>query len=97
MIEMLREKKMKKIVFLLFFCLVGVGFAQAAVQNDTLAGKKILIAYFSWSGNTEHLAKIIQSQLSGGNTGADMFKIETAEPYPDDYNELAYGVGKKQS
>lgn len=82
---------MKKLLFLLFFCLIGAGFAQAAVQNSNLAGKKILIAYFSWGGNTEHIAKIIQSQIGG-----DMFKIETAVPYPDDYNELAYNVGKKQ-
>lgn len=88
---------MKKLLFLLFFCLLGFGFAHAAgengkVQNSSLEGKKILIAYFSWSGNTEHLAKIIQSQIGG-----DIFKIETAEPYPDDYNEVAYGIGKKQS
>lgn len=86
---------MKKLLFLLCFCLMGAGFAQAAeqeVHNSDLEGKKILIAYFSWSGNTEHLAKIIQSQIGG-----DMFKIETAEPYPDDYNEVAYGIGKKQS
>lgn len=83
---------MKKLLFLLFFCLLGAGFAQAAeVHNSSLEGKKILIAYFSWSGNTEHIAKIIQSQIGG-----DMFKIETAEPYPDDYNETAYGVAKKQ-
>lgn len=82
---------MKKLVFLLFFCLAGAGFAQAEVHNSSLEGKKILIAYFSWSGNTEHIAKLIQSEIGG-----DMFKIETAVPYPDDYNETAYGVAKKQ-
>ena len=25
-----------------------------------------------------------------------MFRIETAVPYPTDYNEAAYGVAKKQ-
>lgn len=84
---------MKKILLMVFLFVFSAGFAQAAekVQNVNLDGKKILMAYFSWSGNTEHLAKLIQSQIGG-----DMFKIETAVPYPDDYQELAYGVAKKQ-
>ncbi len=45
------------------------------------AAGKTLVAYFSWSGNTEALAKMIQA-----GTGADLFRIETAEPYPSDYN-----------
>ncbi len=85
---------MKKLLFMVFLFVFSTGFAQAAdqkVQNENLDGKKILIAYFSRSGNTEHIAKLIQSQIGG-----DMFKIETAEPYPADYQELAYGVAKKQ-
>lgn len=42
-----------------------------------------LIAYFSWSGNTEQVAQIIQME-----TGGDLFEIATAEPYTDDYDEL---------
>lgn len=42
-----------------------------------------LIAYFSWSGNTEQVAQIIQTE-----TGGDLFEIATAEPYTDDYDEL---------
>lgn len=53
--------------------------------------KKILIAYFSWSGNTKHIAEKIQEKIGG-----DMFRIETSTPYPQDYNETAYGVAKKQ-
>lgn len=44
---------------------------------------KILIAYFSWSGNTRQLAGMIQNE-----TGGDMFEITTAEPYTDDYDAL---------
>lgn len=43
---------------------------------------KILIAYFSWSGNTQHLAEEIANM-----TGGMLFRIETADPYPTDYNE----------
>lgn len=42
-----------------------------------------LIAYFSWSGNTEQMAQMIQAE-----TGGDLFEIEPATPYTDDYNTL---------
>ncbi len=42
-----------------------------------------LIAYFSWSGNTEQMAQMIQTQTNG-----DLFEIEPATPYTDDYNTL---------
>ena len=42
-----------------------------------------LIAYFSWSGNTEQMAQMIQTE-----TGGDLFEIEPATPYTDDYNTL---------
>lgn len=45
------------------------------------AAGKALVVYFSWSGNTEALAQEIQAQ-----TGADVFRIETATPYPENYN-----------
>lgn len=53
--------------------------------------RKVLVAYFSWGGNTKLIAEKIHNQVGG-----DMFRIETAEPYPADYNETAYGVAKKQ-
>lgn len=46
-------------------------------------GKKALVAYFSWSGNTENVANSIAAR-----TGADIFKIVPAEPYTNDYDEL---------
>lgn len=42
-----------------------------------------LVAYFSWSGNTEQMAQMI-----GAETGGDLFEIEPATPYTDDYNTL---------
>ena len=50
-----------------------------------------LIAYYSWGGNTKLIAEKIHSQIGG-----DMFRIETKIPYPDDYNETAYGPAKEQ-
>lgn len=43
----------------------------------------MLIAYFSWSGNTEQMAQTIQTE-----TGGDLFRIEPAMPYTDDYDTL---------
>ena len=53
--------------------------------------KKVLIAYFSWGGNTQYVAEEIHNVVCG-----DMLRIETEIPYPNDYNETAYGVAKKQ-
>ena len=46
------------------------------------ADASVLIAYFSWSGNTAEMAAQIQEQ-----TGGDLFEIVPVEPYPTDYNE----------
>ncbi len=45
--------------------------------------KHMLVVYYSWSnGNTEKVAE----QLADA-CGADIERIETVEPYPDDYDE----------
>ena len=55
-------------------------------------GEGVLVAYFSWSGNTEQVAQIIQQE-----TGGELFKIDTAEPYTDDYDELLDMARQEQS
>lgn len=52
-------------------------------QTETEAGAASLVVYFSWSGNTESVARELQAQ-----TGADIFEIVPAEPYTDDYDTL---------
>lgn len=42
-----------------------------------------LVAYFSWSGNTEQMARMIQTE-----TGGILFEIAPAVAYTDDYNGL---------
>ena len=51
-----------------------------------------LVAYFSWSGNTEHMAQIIAEQ-----TGGSLFEIEPATPYTDDYDTLLDIARQEQS
>lgn len=55
--------------------------AQTTESTSETGG--ILIAYFSWSGNTEQMAQMIQAE-----TGGDLFEIAPATPYTDNYNEL---------
>lgn len=43
----------------------------------------ILIAYFSWSGNTENAAEVISQK-----TGADVIELNPVEPYSSNYNEV---------
>ena len=53
--------------------------------NDTIeydANRKILVAYFSWGGNTQHLAEEIAQRTAG-----TLFRIETVNPYPSNYSE----------
>ncbi|MDR1159565.1 MAG: SUMF1/EgtB/PvdO family nonheme iron enzyme [Syntrophomonadaceae bacterium] len=53
-------------------------------QSETVSGNgKVLIAYFSWGGNTKGIAEEIQRQ-----TGADLFEIELANPYSSNYNTV---------
>jgi flavodoxin len=53
-----------------------------AMAADPQAGKpKILVAYFSWSGNSREIAKNIHKRVGG-----DLFEIVPATPYPTDYN-----------
>lgn len=82
---------MKKVIFGLTgaaFLLIGLmmiaqtASAQAnANDKGEKMNKKVLVAYYSWSGNTKELAKMIQKAAGG-----DLFEIETSVPYPKEYN-----------
>ena len=61
-------------------------------MSTTGDSSSVLIAYFSWSGNTEQVAQIIQQE-----TGGDLFEIAPATAYTDDYNELLDIAQQEQS
>lgn len=86
-------KKMSFIIALVLVLTAVVVSACTATPNKQggYMDKKVLIAYFSWSGNTKSIAEKIHNI-----TGGDMFRIETETPYPNDYHETAYVVAKKQ-
>lgn len=62
----------------------GTGSVSSAdAQSTTTSDGKILIAFFSWGGNTKGIAEEIQAQ-----TGAELFEITLVNPYSTDYNTV---------
>lgn len=73
---MTKSKALLKTLVLAVTALLTVNaHARTAAKGDN-----ILIAYFSWGGNTEHVARHIASL-----TGGTLFRIEPAKPYPTEY------------
>lgn len=60
--------------------LLAAGINAQTASPEEQPAKKILIAYFSWGGNTQHVAQYIASL-----TGGTLFDIEPQKPYPTDY------------
>jgi formylglycine-generating enzyme required for sulfatase activity/flavodoxin len=58
---------------------------------EAMRGGKVLIAYFSWGGNTRGIAREIQRQ-----TGADLFEITLVTPYSSDYNTVLMEAQRDQ-
>ncbi len=66
-----------------------VSTVNAADKPET--GGRMLIAYFSWSGNTRGIAREIRRQ-----TGADIFEIEPIPAYSDNYNTVLMEAQRDQ-
>lgn len=72
---------MKQIILILT---VGLSFFGEGIKaQENSKPMKILVAYYSYSGNTRTVAKQIQEV-----TGADLFEIAVNEAYPTDYQQL---------
>lgn len=56
--------------------------AETSAQRSSTEPGKILVAYFSRTGNTAVIARQI-----GRATNATLFEIETQTPYPEDYQD----------
>lgn len=87
-------KKLLSIAAMILLAVAGLSACTAKAkqvnnENDnenekqevmSLKGKKVLVAYFSWSGNTKYAAQYIAKKL-----GADEFEIITEKAYPTEY------------
>lgn len=62
--------------------------AESALTGES----KILIVYFSYSGNTQTVARSIQKV-----TGGDIFRVTVTDEYPDSYNEMSDRTEKEKS
>ena len=64
------------------------GSSNTAADNDpepeVSGDSNILVAYFSWSGHGKQMADWIAEE-----TGGDLFRILTEEPYGDDFDSVA--------
>lgn len=54
-----------------------------STNSETIKTGKVLVLYFTQSGNTEAVANIIHNEVGG-----DIVKLETSQTYPSNYNEL---------
>ena len=59
---------------------VADGSETTKKQAIGMKGMKVLVAYFSWSGNTREAAQYIAQK-----TGADEFEIIREKAYPTEY------------
>mgnify|MGYP003069037093 CR=1 FL=1 len=56
--------------------------AVSGLSGPALAApKNVLVAYFSWSGNTRGIARLLHQKIGG-----DLVEIEPVTPYSEDYN-----------
>ncbi len=70
--------------------LSGTVSTSSEVERTPASGK-MLIVYFSWSGNTQGVAEEIHRQ-----TGADIFEIVPIPAYSDDYNTVLMEAQRDQ-
>ena len=59
-------------------------------SGHSRAARKILVAYFSWSGNTRKIANQIHRFVGG-----DLFEIVSVDKYPIDYDEAVQQARKE--
>ncbi|MDO4318807.1 MAG: flavodoxin [Lachnospiraceae bacterium] len=69
-------------------CMNLFGGSHTGIDNEPEAKvtgeSNVLVAYFSWSGNGQQMARWIAEE-----TGGDLFRIVPAESYGEDYNACA--------
>jgi len=80
----------KKYFILLLMALLGP-WAHAQAPKPVVAEGKVLVAYFSRTGNTRKIAAMIHAEVGG-----DLFEIQTVVPYPSDYEAVKAQASREQ-
>lgn len=80
---------MKKIITTALGMLLTLSGTVKAEQVD-FDNKKVLVAYFSYSGNTKEIAEAIHQK-----TGGDIFEIKTEGTYPAEYRPMTIQAKKE--
>lgn len=93
--NMMTRKKFLCSLAALSLCGLAAGGVPAAADDATDAdsapgGKRVLIACFSWSGNTRALAEKIRE-----GTGGEIFEIVPEKPYPTEYRKCTEQAKKE--
>jgi flavodoxin len=73
---------------------VNLGLAADRANAQAVSGsRRVLVAYFTRTGNTRIIARQIRRARD-----ADLFEIQPAEPYPEDYEEtVAQATRERES
>ncbi|GBR76125.1 NADPH-dependent FMN reductase [Candidatus Termititenax persephonae] len=85
-------KKFLPILFIMPF-LIGIANAQTTIKQSMERSdkiSKILVVYYSHTGNTREIAKQIQAAVGG-----DIFAIEPLKPYPSEYRKTTEQAKKE--
>ncbi len=61
-----------------------------AQERPISEARRVLVAYFSWSGNTREIATQIHKAVGG-----DLFEIVSVDKYPSDYDETVEQARKE--
>ncbi len=99
---------MRKIIYALVLLTVSsmsiIACAQGKAskeQSNMKEDKKVLVAYFSRTGENYSVGKIVKgntqivAEMIAKKTGGDLFQIVPAVPYPDNYDECV-NLAKKE-
>lgn len=69
-------------------CFTMFGGSHTGIENNPESklsdDSNVLVAYFSWSGNGQQMARWISEE-----TGGDLFRIVPTEPYGEDFDSCA--------
>lgn len=63
--------------------LAALGFGTAQAGEVDVTGRKVLVAYYSYSGNTKAVAEAIHAKVGG-----DLFEIKAEGTYPAEYRPM---------